>query len=394
MLINVLNKNLLCPHFFSCAPTFFNLGARVLLKKKVSVEPWLQDMNVDEDVEEDVVTLPPHHRCASHTANLISCSDVDKWLLSRPDIKSVYRSATSKCAALWNKASRSTIAAETVDEVLERKLLVPCTTRWNSFHDAVARVCEFPLAELNTISYNFGLKAITDREYQFLREYCTVLKPLTVALDILQGEDNCFYGTLLPTLETLISKTLDLKSGLQILGDLPEAVVMAIKTRFAEVLESETAVLAAVTLPRFKLRWLRTQERKDKAKAGLLAECRKSAQDEDQLTGTNAPTRNLSTDSAIEDDLFSFEDEEDSSASVESQVADYLKSGAQGMDSLNGFPLIKNISLKYNAATPSSAPVERLFSLGKLVFIPKRNRLSDKRFEMLLLLRYNLWFEG
>ncbi|CAL8275536.1 unnamed protein product [Arctogadus glacialis] len=83
------------------------------------------------------------------------------------------------------------------------------------------------------------------------------------------GEDNCFYGTLLPTLETLISKTLDLKSGLQILGDLPEAVVKAIKTRFAEVLECESAVLAAVTLPRFKLRWLRTQERKDNAKMFL-----------------------------------------------------------------------------------------------------------------------------
>ena len=117
------------------------------------------------------------------------------------------------------------MAAGTVDEVLERKLIVPCTTRWNSFHDAVARVFEFPIAELNTISYNFGLKAITDREYQFLREYCTGMKSLTVALDILQGEDNCFYGTLLPTLETLISKTLDLKSGLQILGDLAEAVV-------------------------------------------------------------------------------------------------------------------------------------------------------------------------
>ena len=75
----------------------------------------------------------------------------------------------------------------------------------------------------------------------------------------------------------------------------------AIKTGFAEVLECESAVLAAVTLPRFKLRWLRTQERKDNAKASLLAECRKSAQDEHQLTGTNAPTRNLSTNSAIED---------------------------------------------------------------------------------------------
>uniref|UniRef100_A0A8C6TVL0 HAT C-terminal dimerisation domain-containing protein n=1 Tax=Neogobius melanostomus TaxID=47308 RepID=A0A8C6TVL0_9GOBI len=356
----------------------------------VDLHDALQDMNV----EEDVVTLPPHHRCASHISNLISCSDVDKWLISKPGIKVVYRSAISKCTALWNKASRSTVAAEMVDEVLERKLLVPCTTRWNSFHDAVARVCEFPIAELNTISYNFGLKAITDREYQFLREYCTVLKPLTVALDILQGEDNCFYGTLLPTLETLISKTLNLKTGLQILGDLPEAVVKAIKTRFKEVLESETAIFAAVTLPRFKLRWLRTQERKDSAKASLLAECRKSAQDEDQPTGTNTPTRSLSTDSAIQDEFFSFEEEEDTSTSVESQVADYLKSGAQGMDSLNRFPVIKNISLKYNAATPSSAPVERLFSLGKLVFTPKRNRLTDKRFEMLLLLRYNQWFEG
>uniref|UniRef100_A0A8C2BY08 Uncharacterized protein n=1 Tax=Cyprinus carpio TaxID=7962 RepID=A0A8C2BY08_CYPCA len=257
----------------------------------IDLHDALQDMNV----EEDVVTLPPHHRCVSHTANLISCSDVDKWLLSRPDIKAVYRSATSKCTALWNKASRSTVAAEIVDKVLERKLLVPCTTRWNSFHDAVARVCEFPIAELNTISYNFGLKAITDRGYLFLREYCTVMKPLTVALDILQVVDNCFYGTLLPTLETLISKTLDLKTGLQ-----------AIRNRFAEVLESETAVLAAVTLPRFKLRWLRTQERKDNAKLYIQP----------------AP--------------------------------------------------------KYNAATPSSAPVERLFILWKLVFTPKRNSLTDE----------------
>ena len=55
----------------------------------VDLHDALQDMNVDEDVVEDVVTLPPHHRRASHTANLISCCDVDKWLLSRPDIKSV-----------------------------------------------------------------------------------------------------------------------------------------------------------------------------------------------------------------------------------------------------------------------------------------------------------------
>ena len=99
------------------------------------------------------------------------------------------------------------------------------------------------------------------------------------------------------------------------------------------------------------------------------------------------------TDSAKEDEFFDFEEEEaDITSTAECQVADYFRSGAQGMDTLDRFPLIKQVSLKYNAATPSSAPVERLFSLGKLVFTPKRNRLSDQKFEKLLLLRYNHWF--
>uniref|UniRef100_A0A3B1K3A6 HAT C-terminal dimerisation domain-containing protein n=1 Tax=Astyanax mexicanus TaxID=7994 RepID=A0A3B1K3A6_ASTMX len=308
---------------------------------------------VDED--DDVINLPPHYRCASHILNLVSCSDIEKWILSRPE-KAVYRSATAKCTALWNKASRSTVAAETVEDVVAKKLIVPCSTRWNSFYDALARICEISIVDLNTISSKFGSKAITEKEHQFLKEYCIAMKPLTVALDILQG--ICYHGTLLPTLETLMMKTLELKRALQILVDLPEAIV-EVRTTFLD-----SALLAAVTLPRFKLRWLRTQERKDKAKAELL------------------------------DAFFSFDDEDDISATAESQVADYLKSGAQGMDSLHGFPLIKRISLKHNAATPSSAPVERLFSLGKLVFTPKRNRLSDLKFEKLLLLRYNHWFTG
>ena len=45
--------------------------------------------------------------------------------------------------------------------------------------------------------------------------------------------------------------------------------------------------------------------------------------------------------------------------------------------------------LKYNAPIPSSAPVERLFSAGGLVPTPRRNKLWDKRFEMLLILKFN-----
>ncbi|KAL7384417.1 hypothetical protein ABVT39_001798 [Epinephelus coioides] len=55
-------------------------------------------------------SLHPHLRCASHTLNLISSNDVDKWLTANLESKSVYRSAAGKISALWTKTSCSTVA--------------------------------------------------------------------------------------------------------------------------------------------------------------------------------------------------------------------------------------------------------------------------------------------
>ena len=56
------------------------------------------------------LSLHPHHRCASHTINIISTSDVEKYLTPNAEGKAVYRSSTAKCTALWTKSSRSTLA--------------------------------------------------------------------------------------------------------------------------------------------------------------------------------------------------------------------------------------------------------------------------------------------
>uniref|UniRef100_A0A669BQA6 BED-type domain-containing protein n=1 Tax=Oreochromis niloticus TaxID=8128 RepID=A0A669BQA6_ORENI len=278
-----------------------------------------------ENESDGQLSLPPHRRCASHTINIICTRDVEKHLTTNAESRAVYRSSTAKCTALWTKSSRSTLASETVEEISKRKLLIPTSTRWNSFFDAVKRIAEIPMGELNTVCTKLGLKCFKDQEYQFLHEYCMAMKPLTAALDILQGD--CPYGTLLPTLEVLMHKNIDYL---------------------------------------------------------LTAECCTTA----PLAKSPASVPSATTSSSQgEMDFFTFEAEpEEETYSAEKEVMDYLMSGYD-LQILHKVSSIKTIFLKYNTPAPSSAPVARLFSLGGLVLTPKRNRLSDRRFEKLLLMR-------
>ncbi|MGH0120444.1 UNVERIFIED_CONTAM: hypothetical protein FKN15_054780 [Acipenser sinensis] len=124
------------------------------------------------------------------------------------------------------------------------------------------------------------------------------------------------------------------------------------------------------------------QEKKDCIQQMLLEECH-------LYQSTSANAQSPQTKPQKEQDFFDFEEADDQDTnSIETDVIDYLKS-AKSMECLHKFPMIKKIALRYNTTTPSSAPVERLFSLGSLVLTPKRNHLSDSRFKKLLLMRYN-----
>jgi len=71
------------------------------------------------------------------------------------------------------------------------------------------------------------------------------------------------------------------------------------------------------------------------------------------------------------------------------ELARYLNDEDVSIDSLNRYPTIKSVSLKFNTSLPSSAPVERLLSYAGLVNQPKRQNFSDRHFEKLVLLKAN-----
>lgn len=56
----------------------------------------------------------------------------------------------------------------------------------NLFHAALSHITEIPITEL--LCTKLGVKCLTKQEHQFLREYCLMLKPLTVALSTRRGK--------------------------------------------------------------------------------------------------------------------------------------------------------------------------------------------------------------
>ena len=78
-----------------------------------------------------------------------------------------------------------------------------------------------------------------ENEFTFLKVYRQVLYLLVRDLDILQGEENYFYGTILPTLVTILKKTKAIKTQLSSMTTgLVFSLEDAIKRRFKKVLDS------------------------------------------------------------------------------------------------------------------------------------------------------------
>lgn len=248
---------------------------------------------------------------------------------------------------------------------------------------------------MKTLCDFFKLPHFTKEDYLFIFEYVIVMQPVATALDILQGEKGVAVGNLLPAIKVIKNHLLELKyredNKLQITIPLVDALLDGLSNRFDSFLTNEFYQLAAVLHPQFKFSWLGSSKEDDKLKQQLTNRLEKLLQqlaDEERSGGPD----NVRTPDDPHKDFYAGLNQTTLSSTPQGciELTQYLNSKhTSDLAILDKYPNIKKLFVKFNASLPSSASVERLFSLGGRVLSPLRSTLSDPIFEILVFLKAN-----
>jgi len=301
--------------------------------------------------------------------------------------KRLYNAAIGKCTKLWN-ISWSPKSAEKIHDICGMQLKRPVPTRWNSLYDALERVMKIE-KHLDSICEELNVPKLTPKEIKFLKEFVKVSKPVAMALDRLQGEYGVFMGSLAPTLSRVKTLLTEIMEESEFCKPFALAYLAGIEKRFGSVMTVDENnpsdyVFASLTNPVFKFRLIESRLHDDLKKQFV---CKAKL-----FAGS---TDNISSQELINevDPFFNFDLSpatpvaESSFSKVELECFQYFNDCSNKLSSLSQFPIVEKMFRYYNTPLPSSAPVERVFSYGKLIMTPKRSRLTDDNFQKFLLLK-------
>src|SRR5688572_29345008 len=101
---------------------------------------------------------------------MLSCSsDAASAMSSDSQYKKLFRSVTAKCTALTIAVHVSSKSAEIAQDLLNRKIPKPNSTRWNSEYDCFKRIYEVR-DKVGVVIERLKLPKLMDHEMDFLGE--------------------------------------------------------------------------------------------------------------------------------------------------------------------------------------------------------------------------------
>ena len=353
--------------------------------------PGMEDLTIDDDDEDedeeqleeqplpdDLEDLQGQRSpCFAHTLQLVVKDGLKEAKQLNKIIKKV-----SKIVSHCRKSSKSS-------ELLEdyTKLQLANATRWNSQVTMLRSLLKLPSNILDQIMFNADIN-LTAYEQQLCTELVDVLQPFQLATDLVQGDK-------VVTASFVISSVKGLRVELKSLQDkysskLVTTLQASLEQRLAKYEDMEHFQLATILDPRFKLDWCNEDETNPMKR--LITK-------KFEQLAPSTPCGDLNSPPAKRIKLFGFMKSKSvikpaSSTEVnkylnlpciteEENPLDYWK------EEKDTFPVLSSLACKYLCIPASSAPVERLFSIAGKVFRPERCRISDERFQQLMMIRCN-----
>lgn len=203
-----------------------------------------------------------------------------------------------------------------------------------------------------------------------------------------------YFGYLLPVITELMTKIEKLRDcHMHFCQPLISSLHEGITKRFGELFNDEFFIIASTSHPFFKTEWINDKNKKQTA-VNLLREAIISCYSNELVdVDLNISSSEHDDDDDINSSFFSWSQKKRENVAIENELGDFLKrSPTKKLDTLTFTPTLKKVFIKYNTPLPSSAPIERVFSVGGTILSKKRGKMSDDYFEKTMLLKSNAKF--
>lgn len=351
----------------------------------------INQVNPSAVVGHDISELPVHIRCCAYKLTLCASTDAVKVLRNNGTIiADIHNQVIKKCNSIW-KCTDCPELAEIIQSILGHNLTKPESTRWNTLFDALKQIA---LTQEKSIQLHMALgmtNTLCDNDFQYINEYLHCSKPIADALDILQGDQDMYYGILLPCLVSLRKKLQKLnRESLTFCQNLAKIYLESVEARFADFFDfsskvAQNAAIAAMSYPRFKDKWIACVGIEDRSRINSIF---KEAVVKEIYEASE--TIEVAPNNSYEDSYFEFDTDSGGQRCKEDVIiSHYLADQDRDVSMLNRYPEIKRVFQKYNTPLPSSGAIERMFSFGTMTNLPNSQTLSDEMFEKRMVLKSN-----